>query len=110
MAPHLLHLVVSAGGEVAVTAALLHVMSPQQVELLFAVSPHALVSLRGHRQAHQIYIFIDGEQIFGGVFPRLCRCLVEPSPCTFLGGAVHCEANKGRGVSPGVIQALREEQ
>lgn len=45
--PHLLGLVLPAGGEVAEDAALLHVVSPHQVELLvIAVPPNALITLR----------------------------------------------------------------
>lgn len=34
----------------------------------------------------------------------------KPSPCTFLGGGFHYEANKGKLASQGVKQALREQQ
>lgn len=46
----LICLALSAAGEIAVTAALLHVMIPHQVELLLTVAPHTLVSLRTHGQ------------------------------------------------------------
>lgn len=56
--PHLLGLVLPAGGEVAEAAALLHVVSPHQVELLLvAVSPNALVPLRqGENKKMGFYI------------------------------------------------------
>lgn len=44
--PHLFCLMLPAGGEITVTGALLHVMSPHQVDLLVTVATHALVSLR----------------------------------------------------------------
>ena len=37
-------------------------------------------------------------------------CILKPSPYTFLDGGFHCVANKGRQVSPGASQALREQQ
>lgn len=54
----LLRVVLSTTGEITVTAALLHVMSPHQVKLLFAVSSYALVSLRTRRTTKSICISI----------------------------------------------------
>lgn len=42
---HLLRDVLSTAGEIAVTAALLHVFRPQKVEFFITISPHTLISL-----------------------------------------------------------------
>lgn len=56
---HLFCLVLPAGGEITVTAALLHVMSPHQVDLLVTVATHAFVSLseQGTTIQNRMFIF-----------------------------------------------------
>lgn len=104
----------SARREIAVTAALLHVMGPHQVELLLTVTPHTLISLKTHTQPKSSDRHIDSYrdkylEMFSHI-SLLVNVLFNYSLCTFPGGVFHSEASKGREVSPEVRQALREQQ
>lgn len=94
---------IPTGREVTVAVALLHVVSPQQEELLVTVVPHSFIPLtKSENYIRSVNFTCNVSHIWTHVF--------RVSPYTFAGAGFRYEANKGRAVSPEITQALTEQQ
>lgn len=94
---------IPTGRKVTVAVALLHVVIPQQEELLVTVVPHPFIPLtisEKHVRSVNFYFFFFEDVVH----------VFQVSPYTVASAGFRYEANKGRVVSPEITQALTEQQ